>query len=57
MLEFLQSVHVLVVVFILAVLAIFLIVGFRGLCWSKAPQPNARQADPRYAQLLRKTPI
>jgi hypothetical protein len=57
MLESLQSIHVLVVVFILAVLAIFLIVGFRGLCWSKAPQPNARQGDSRYFQLLRKTPI
>jgi hypothetical protein len=57
MLEFFQSVHVFVVVFILAALAILLIFDFRGLCWPKAPRPNARQADPHYAQLLRKTAI
>jgi hypothetical protein len=57
MLEFLQSVYVLADVFILAVLAILLIFGFRGLCWPKAPRPNARPADPRYAQLLRKMPF
>ena len=57
MLEFLQSVHVLADVFILAVLAIILIFGFRGLCWPKVPRPNARQADSHYAHLLRKTPF
>lgn len=54
MLEFFQALHVLADVFILAALAILLIFGFRGLCWPKEPRPNARQADPRYAQLIRK---
>ncbi len=54
MLEFLQSDHILADAFILTVLAILLIFGFRGLCWPKEPRPHARPADPRYAQLLRK---
>lgn len=57
MLEFLQSVYILAVVFIFAALAILLIFGFRGLRWPTALRPNARQADPYYAQLLRKTPF
>lgn len=54
MLEFLQSVPVSADVFLFAALAILLIFGFRGLCWPKAPRPNAHPADPRYAHLLRK---
>jgi len=57
MLEIIQSVHVLAGVFILAALAIFLVFGFRGLCWPKALWPNDRHAYPHYAQLLRKTPF
>ncbi len=54
MVEFFQALHVLADVCILALLAILLIFGFRGLCWPKEPPPNARHADPRYARLLRK---
>ena len=57
MLELIQSIHVLANVFILAVLAVLLIFGVRGLRWPKVPRPNDRRADPHYAHLDRKTPF
>jgi hypothetical protein len=54
MLELFQSVPVSADVFLLAALAILLIIGFRGLCWPKTPRPNAHPTDRRYAHLLRK---
>jgi hypothetical protein len=57
MLELIQSIHVLADVFILAVLAVLLVFGFRGLCWPQAPRPNDRRTDPHYAHLLRKMPF
>lgn len=57
MLEFIQSVHVLTGVFLLAAFTILLIFGIRGLRWATTTPPNDRQAVPRYAYLLRKISI
>lgn len=57
MLELIQSIQGLTAVFVVAVLAILLIFGFRVLRLASGQRPNDRRADPRYAHLLRKTPF
>jgi hypothetical protein len=51
MLEILQAVHILAGVFLLAVLTILLVFGFRGLCLPKTSRPSARRVGLDYVPL------
>lgn len=54
MLELIQAVHILAGVFILAILAIILFFGFRGLCLPKTFRPYTGREDSYYGPLPRK---